>query len=412
MRLLIICDRPNPPGYIPRVRYLCNYFVQKGYSVTLLTEGAEIADFISPDVELLTFDYLSDRTGLWAKAEWLIKTVINLVTDRKGRVSFTKACKLLGDRKFDAVLCSSTFHSFPLTTAAMIARKKQLPLYVDLRDIVEQTPPDSDNIFRHRLPSSLGKLVARYFKKIHIGRRNKALRLAKAVFSVSKWHTDYLKRYNPNVYTAYNGFDETAFEPLHLMSDKFVLSYFGELTDMCLRYPLIFFEAVRNILSSNRIGVNCLEIRWFVDTNSKKTIEKVAAEFGIERVMSYKKFVFAADLVEKMNESSILLIFSNKPYVLDYHGIMTTKFFEYLGTGRPILITPDNDDELSMTAKSISCGLVSSDTADIESFIIEKYNEWRATKYVASTLTAEDRDRFSRRQRADLMEKIISASAI
>ena len=69
MRLLIICDRPNPPGYIPRVRYLCNYFVQKGYSVTLLTEGAEIADFISPDVELLTFDYLSDSTGLWTKAE-------------------------------------------------------------------------------------------------------------------------------------------------------------------------------------------------------------------------------------------------------------------------------------------------------------------------------------------------------
>ena len=76
MKLLIICDRPNPPGYIPRVRYLCNYFVQKGYSVTLLTEGAEIADFISPDVELLTFDYLSDRTGLRAKAEWLIKTAI------------------------------------------------------------------------------------------------------------------------------------------------------------------------------------------------------------------------------------------------------------------------------------------------------------------------------------------------
>ena len=294
----------------------------------------------------------------------------------------------------------------------MIARKKQLPLYVDLRDIVEQTPPDSDNIFIHRLPSSLGKLVARYFKKIHIGRRNKALRLAKAVFSVSKWHTDYLKRYNPNVYTVYNGFDEAAFEPLHLMSDKFVLSYFGELTDMCLRYPLIFFEAVRNILSSNMIDVNYLEIRWFVDTNSKKTIEKVAAEFGIERVMGYKKFVFAADLVEKMNESSILLIFSNKPYVLDYHGIMTTKFFEYLGTGRPILITPDNGDELSMTAKSISCGLVSSDTADIEAFIIDKYNEWRATKYVTSILTAEDRDRFSRRQGADLMEKIINASAI
>ena len=96
----------------------------------------------------------------------------------------------------------------------------------------------------------------------------------------------------------------------------------------------------------------------------------------------------------------------------DYHGIMTTNFFEYPGTGRPILITPDNDDELSMTAKSISCGLVSSDTADIEAFIMDKYNEWQAAKYVASTLTAEDRDRFSSRQGADLMEKIISASAI
>ena len=67
---------------------------------------------------------------------------------------------------------------------------------------------------------------------------------------------------------------------------------------------------------------------------------------------------------------------------------------------------------LSSKRKLIYNFLVSSDTADIEVFIMDKYNEWQAAKYVTSTLTAEDRARFSRRQGADLMEKIISASAI
>lgn len=117
--------------------------------------------------------------------------------------------------------------------------KKHLPLYVDLRDIVEQTPPDSDNIFRHRLPSSLGKLVTRYFKKYTSAGETRHYVLQKP-FSVSKWHTDYLKRYNPNVYTVYNGFDETVFEPLHLMSDKFVLSYFGN-SPICVCVIHLYF---------------------------------------------------------------------------------------------------------------------------------------------------------------------------
>ncbi len=408
MRLLFLCDKPNPPGYIPRVRYLCNYLADKGNQITLITEKSDCNQLFSPKINIITFEYIKAKTSVGYKIEWLAKTALNLIYDHKGRTFFKKLSKKIKNISFDAVFCSSTFHSFPLTTAYMIAKRRQLPLYVDLRDIIEQTPQNSNNIFIHRLSGVVGSWLTKRFKYIHIKRRNEAIKRAKAVFTVSKWHTDFLNPHNPNTYTIYNGFDENLFVSQKAVSDTFDISYFGELTDNNLRYPIILLNALKNIVDKKKVDLNNIKVRWFTDKNSVKNIKKTVEEFGVQSIMMYEKFALGYDLVEKMNKSSILLIFSHNPDIVGYNGIMTTKFFEYIGVGRPILITPNNKDELSATAQNIKCGLVSSDIEEIESFILQKYSEWQIDHYVKNTTEAEQRVCFSRKKAADKVMEIVN----
>jgi hypothetical protein len=407
MKILVLCDRPNPPGYIPRIRYWCDYLAGMGYEITLVTEQSEVKKYLSDKIRVFTFDYLVSRNKIAFYIEWLTKTLLNLLYDHKGRFLLRKISKIPDFNDFDAVICSSTFHSFPLTTAAMVAEKKKIPLYADLRDIIEQTPASNNSIFIHRLPSFIGRYITKHYKHTHICRRNTAIRKAKAVTTVSQWHKNFLLRYNSNTYVIYNGYDERLFAPIEIRQKSFDISYFGELSDTNLRYPNILFTALKKIILRNYIDLETIRVRWFTDRRSQETIERLAKSFEIERLMEYNEFVEGDDLVYNMNSSSILLIFTNKPDIIGYRGIMTTKFFEYLGTTRPILISPDNADELSETAKNISCGLVSSDVGEIETFIADKYMEWQNNKHTASCIEYDKVKPFSRRYGTEALRHII-----
>ena len=40
-KFFVVSDPPAAPGYLPRLRHLCDYLVQKGNDVTLCTEEYE-----------------------------------------------------------------------------------------------------------------------------------------------------------------------------------------------------------------------------------------------------------------------------------------------------------------------------------------------------------------------------------
>ena len=68
-RLLLLSDPPASPGYLPRVRYLCDYLVRQGYDVTWLTEQYQPLDFEHP-CPIETIRMYSGGTF-----DWFIKTV-------------------------------------------------------------------------------------------------------------------------------------------------------------------------------------------------------------------------------------------------------------------------------------------------------------------------------------------------
>ena len=85
---------------------------------------------------------------------------------------------------------------------------------------------------------------------------------------------------------------------------------------------------------------------------------------------------------------------------------MTTKFFEALGTNRPVVCIPDNNDNLSHLIKETKCGLVSSDELEVEKFLIEKQEEWQQKKRTNSMLDETIRMNFSRKKGAETLEKL------
>ena len=125
---------------------------------------------------------------------------------------YKEARKLVKNNKIDLVLCSS-FRTFPLPAALKVATKYKLPLVVDLRDIIEQYT--GDEFIAHSLPSLLGlnRLFISVFKRKSLRDRNRVLKKADYVTTISPWHVDILKQYNTNVELIYNGFDPELFYP-------------------------------------------------------------------------------------------------------------------------------------------------------------------------------------------------------
>ena len=400
--ILIFCDTFLPPAYKPRVRYFCNYFVKNGYNLTMITEYNSEQKFLPSDFPVYSIDYYRFRNNFVYRFEWLVKIILNLFFPHKSIFFYRKSKKIVKNQHFDIVFCSADFHSFPLTTAAMLAKKFNVPLFIDLRDIFEQTP---DNSFvAWKSTNFFDKIIVNFYKKVNIKRRNKVLKNSTCVTSVSNWHIQFLKQFNPSTHLIYNGFDENLFIPKDQKSDKFFISYFGIIYDENMRNPKILCQAIENI--KNKISAKKFQIKWFVDDNSKKIIQKLAQQFDIEKFMFFENFVFEDKLLFEMNNSAILLVLCNSASKKKYSGIMTTKFFEYIGVNRPILCTPNNNDELAETINSIGCGLVSSDVTEIENFILEKYQEWQKNDFTKSIINEEIRSRFSRKNGAEILEKL------
>ena len=131
------------------------------------------------------------------------------------------------------VLCS-TYETFPLPTALKIAQERNIPLIADLRDITEQF---GANYFTNRHPKApwLGK----WFAQLKIKNRNKVVKQASAVTSVSPWHVQYLSQLNPNVHLVYNGYDAKEFYFKPISSSKFNLVYTGRLVDEKAQDPTL-----------------------------------------------------------------------------------------------------------------------------------------------------------------------------
>ena len=389
-RILIITDAVTKPLYTPRVRNLYHHFSQKGIEVEWLTEQhEEIPSNFNLKLHQIPF---YKHKGLLGKIEWTIKNILNLLFDYKNNYFTEKILTLTQNKQYDLVFCS-TFHTFGLKSALKVSQKQNIPLHIDLRDIVEQCDTNEYNNSK----IALG-LISKLYRNINISRRNKVLKQADSITTVSPWHADFIKQFNPNTHLIYNGYDSTLFQPRTTKTDYFDIIYTGKWYSPTLQDPTLLFQALAEINNPQ------IRLIWYTNADVHSQISKLAQQHNLTTPLIINNYVPNNEIPNLLNQSSIILVLTNK----GNRGIMTTKFFEAIGVEKPILCVRSDEGCLAQTIQETNAGLAATNVTEVKEFILFHYNQWQKQGYTHTEI--KNKEQFSRQNQALQFEKIFNTT--
>lgn len=363
-RILVICDPPAAPGYFPRLRFMCDFLKNKEYDIKLITEEYQPLDF--------EHSYPIETIHMYGGGvfDWFIKTSWTIICDWHNRVFAERALSILSD-SYDIVLCT-TFSDFPLGAALRIARSYGVPLICDIRDLDEQV---DNSKYQYKHQQWWFMLFRKIYRAVHIRRRNKVFRAANAITTISPWHADFIRQFNPNVHVVYNGFDTKQFYPENIQTEQFVISYIGSLANW--QQPA---------LSKVRQAIRELD----------------NAQIILQVHTSQQNPIAHDQMGDAIRESSIMLVLT-APHT---HGMLTTKFYEALGCEKPILCVPSDNGSLAELINYTNAGIATDDIESIKAFILDKLHEWRSNGYTKQA--TNHREEFSRQNQTEQIVKLIN----
>ena len=284
-----------------------------------------------------------------------------------------------------------------------------MPLVVDLRDIIEQYAGNEFLSHSFHVCPWLDKQLTTLLKRKLLNDRNRTLRMASHVTTVSPWHVEQLKQYNPNVSLIYNGYDPDLFYPDHRPNRRFTITYTGRILSLAMRNPELLFKGV--LLSG--LSAEQITLEWYVDPASEALLKEAATQYQVSEYMSYQSYVPASEIPSVLNSSSMLLLLTEKSGEHAPKGIMTTKFFEALAVDKPILCVPSDESYLEENIRRTHSGVAARSAEEVAQFILQYYRQWETQGYTATTPDHEEIKRFSRKGQAEqfmqLFETLSSA---
>lgn len=392
-RILILCEAIAPPAFSPRVLTLAQYLQDQGWQCTILTEECEQQAFdtaICPIYQMPAYH----------------KLLADKLCYGKDKALYRYAVEKLDMQNYDLIFCSSYYY-FPLLAAQKLAKRYHLPLVVDLRDIAEQWGKES--YFTRRLTpwKGLDYCIGKLYERKQLRMRNRVLRYAKAVTSVSPWHRQLLAQYNTNTQLIFNGYDEQVFVPKDVQTEVFQIAYLGKLYSTKLRDPRLLFAALQELLAEGQIAENELRVLFHIDEKAKEPLTELATEYQISPVVDIQGYIPRAEIVSVMHLSSILLVLTTKSTEEGTHGIMGTKFFENMGVEKPVLCIRSDEECLAQVISETHAGLAATEVEQVKAFVMEKYLEWKKNGFTRQT--ARNKAMFTRQRQAEQFKEVFEA---
>ena len=389
-RILILCEAIAPPAYSPRVLTLVEWLQANGWECEIVTEECKEKAFewdICTVYQMPAYEHIVADKLLYGKDKALCRF----------------AEKVVDIGSFNLIFCSSYYY-FPLYAAYLLAKKYRIPLAIDLRDIAEQWGEEA--YFTRQLTpfKKLNYWLGKIYEHRQLRIRNKILRAANMVTSVSPWHKDWLMQYNPKTYLVYNGYDANVFVPKDVQSERFNISYLGKLYSTKLRDPRLLFAALRELVADGEISKEDVKVVFHIDTKGCEEIEKLGREYDIIDLMEVSGYLPRGEILPIMYASSILLVLTTQSTPRGTHGIMGTKFFENIGIEKPILCVRSDEECLADAIEHTNAGLAATQVEEVKAFIVEKYHEWRTKGYTHQEV--RNKEQFTRQQEAQDFEKL------
>jgi len=401
-KVLVICDI-FPPAFAPRMGYLCKYLPEHGWEPVVVTEYVpqNIYKELSDSCPNVTYiNYYQTNTPLIRKIKYTFVFLADFFFGYKDRV-MTKIAQRQIEKHDISFILSSTYRTFPIRTAYILSKKNQIPLLVDLRDIIEQFPSNEHISKKFTRSKTINNIIVNTLTKKLLRQRNKILQDVNTVTTVSPWHVDTLKQYAKNVYLIYNGFDPELFVPKAVPAKTFKITYTGRLMSAELRDPSLLFEAIANLYIAGKIAPETFRIQFYTDDESKIIINGIAGKYHVADFVDYFGYVSNHAVPGILNDSSVLLLLTNKSDACKSpQGIMTTKFFEYLAVEKPVLCVRSDEGCLAKTIRETQSGIAANTVEQVERFLMEKYVEWKQNGYTHQQIDSQKVRQFSRKEQA------------
>lgn len=398
--ILILTDEIAPPAYAPRIVSLCRYLHRQDWHCAVFSDCLPgVAHYSDANAEWY-------QTNYYGAKQTLKRYIADKVLQRRETEFQRFVEKTVDVASFDAILCSSCYY-FPLRTASRLAHKYHLQYIVDLRDIAEQW--GNMPYQTHRLSASalINKEFGLLYQHISLSRRNRVLRQAQAVVTISSWHQTLLKQFNPNTHLIYNGFDEQDFIPEDIVTPVFRIGYTGKIYNTEFRDPRLMLQAVGELLREGFIDPNCIEITFHIDPPSIPSVQQLAEQYRVSHVCHIEGYIPKSELADFLHRSSVLMVLTCLSTPQGAHGILGTKFYEALGVEKPVLCVQSDEECLAEVIRITNAGVAASDVEQAKRFLLDRYQEWRRNGYTRQAVIQQEKQRFTRQFQAAQFEQLI-----
>lgn len=409
-KILIITDS-FPPSFNPRMGYLCKYLPENDWQSLIVAEFNSIHYYneLSKNQNVTYINFYFSKSKIITKIKYIFVFFFDFLFNYK-KLIFNKYCnKIIKSNDIKIILSSSSSKTFVAGTASMLSKKYNIPFIMDLRDIAEQFPnyEDISKKLRSKAISNIFiPIISNRYKK----ERNKYLKKANVVTTVSEWHKNFLSQFNQNSKLIFNGYDDNIFKPEKIISDKFIISYTGNIETTELKDPRPFLDAIIELFRENKVNKNNFQIDfYFTKSMSKNIMNNLLNNSPIKNLINIYNSVQNTELPKILNKSSILLLLANKACASGPKGIMGTKLFEYLAVEKPILCVKNDEACIEETIKNTNSGFASSNISEIKNYILSKYYEWLKNAYTKQNSNKNEIKKFSRRNQSEEFIKIINS---
>ncbi len=263
--------------------------------------------------------------------------------------------------EIDTLISSGPPHSMHLIARALKKQFPQLKWVADFRD------PWTEIDYYHEL--RIGKTADRIQKRLE----KAVLTEADLVISIGANCAEGLARIGKRPVEIFtNGFIFPQFDPRSVDLDKpFTIAHMGSMS--FARNPEVMWQALSELAKENPDFSTDLKVK-LVGPVDYEVLER-AKHFGLEQFIDQIPLVSHAESITLQRTAQLLLLVANRSG--NVKGILTGKFFEYLGAKRPILAIGEHDSDLETVMNETNSGIFVGydDVSETKAFLI---NSWQA----------------------------------
>ena len=328
---------------------------------------------------------MQKKTGFKNRIFNWIRANLFVPDARIGWIPFARraAKQIIRDHQINLIFITSPPHSSQLI-GKYLHRKFKIPWVADFRDPwtdIQYYKMANRNFFARKLDSHFEKSVIESANHITSVSRGLIQGFAEKINNDPEKFTVLTNGYDPA------DFPDQTFE----RNNTFQILHTGNMN--VTQNPAGLWEALSRWLVENPGFRSWVRIK-FIGRIHPEILENIWKN-GLEDITEIESYKPHDQIIREIEQSAILL--SVVPDVPDNTGIVLSKNFEYIGSGRPILIFGPSESDIGKIIRKFSNSLICpyQDVDKCKNFIEGIFVDWQNNRL--QILPVEQRENFSRR---------------